>query len=232
MNVNDVESPETPANMLQAIFKKQHELSKRYLSIEIKSGIGYGILFDTDLFDINEQRCQYLCKDFAWRITEELAECTECLDNMDHAREELIDALHFLIELYIICGIDAKKIGVYSIDYLHDHDVHYNGPREDCNLVHAFLLANNRFSDCTYTTIRSQTYSVIEYIGRAMNCLKQKPWKQTHVLTDIRRFELNLCLAFYEWVAIARLMRMSPQSVYDCYFKKSEVNKFRQRSQY
>ena len=79
---------------------------------------------------------------------------------------------------------------------------------------------------------KSAAYVLVEKLGIAMNCLKQKPWKQTHMLTDTARFEYLIIETFYHWVTFARTIGMNAQEAFDFYFKKSEVNIFRQRSQY
>src|ERR1700744_6362039 len=60
--------------------------------------------------NLNDRFSQLRLKDFAWRITEELAEATECFNhkpfNRTHFLEELIDALHFSVELCCYSGIE------------------------------------------------------------------------------------------------------------------------------
>jgi hypothetical protein len=77
-----------------------------------------------------------------------------------------------------------------------------------------------------------QPYKVIERVGCAMNCLKNKPWKQTHMLTDIEKFNRLLGEAWVEFILIFVGNSLTSDDVYDLYFRKSEVNKFRQRSKY
>jgi hypothetical protein len=45
---------------------------------------------------------------------EELAEAYEAKDNLDHMQEELIDALHFLVEKLQIANLTFDKILYYS----------------------------------------------------------------------------------------------------------------------
>jgi hypothetical protein len=45
---------------------------------------------------------------------EELAEAYEAKDNRDHMQEELIDALHFLVEKLQIANLTFDKILFYS----------------------------------------------------------------------------------------------------------------------
>lgn len=69
------------------------------------------------------------------------------------------------------------------------------------------------------------------HLGIAMNFLRNKPWKQSEVPTDEKRFRAALVLAFEKFLEVLAY-EMNPEEMYSYYFRKSEVNKFRQRSQY
>lgn len=87
---------------------RQEELIKQYKEIE---------KFDYPI-DINTREGQRLIKDMMWRVVEELGEAANCLKNKpwkqsqletdeEHFMEELSDAIHFFVELFIICGYTA-----------------------------------------------------------------------------------------------------------------------------
>lgn len=75
-------------------------------------------------------------------------------------------------------------------------------------------------------------YRCVEEISEATNCLKNKPWKSTPVLTDKQHFLEELADGFHFYVRMFLLAGLSAEDVYKLYFKKSEVNKFRQESNY
>src|SRR4030042_1821458 len=77
MNVEDCTAPPVTGDRLEMIFARQKELFQKYHPIEKANGIGHGAM--TSLFDIDDPRCQYLCKDFSWRVAEEMAESTEVI---------------------------------------------------------------------------------------------------------------------------------------------------------
>lgn len=213
MNVDDIKKPEVKGDRLIAIFERQKELIQKYHEIEKKSCIGYGLL--TGPFNINEQRSQELCKNFAWRITEELAETLECTEDSNHAKEEAVDALHFLVELLILVGITPKDLV----------------PRN--KFLNTDLLENIYISQfCKILPLKKAAFNIIYELGLGMNCLKQKPWKQTHVLTDEKKFKDHLIRAFSEWIIFAESLGMDPGETYSFYFRKSEVNTFRINSMY
>lgn len=80
--------------------------------------------------------------------------------------------------------------------------------------------------------IKDAAYRMIEEISEATNCLKNKPWKTTHVLTDEAHFYEELMDALHFFVRLCLIVGLDAESVYKLYFKKSEVNKFRQESNY
>ena len=119
MNIKDFEDVQLPhGDKLELIFKRQKELAEKYHSIEEENA---GRPLPTCPVNINSYRGQERLKDFAWRITEEIAEAMLCLKmrpwkitpqvtDKDHYYEEIIDAFHFFIELLIMSGLDAEKV--------------------------------------------------------------------------------------------------------------------------
>ncbi len=204
MNVDDVRKRMPGKNPLKEMFERQKELMTKYHEIEKKNRVGSGAILP-DRFDIDDPRCQYICKDFAWRITEELTECMDApSDHQEHIWEEAADALHFLLELYLMVGLNEDSFP--SLDDLFDQEIRVYRDR-------VFI----RF---------------IVTLGLAMNCLKNKPWKQTQVETDAPRFLGLLKTLLSLWAQFAMSLQMISEDAYDYYFKKSEVNRFRQRSRY
>ena len=68
-------------------------------------------------------------------------------------------------------------------------------------------------------------------LGMMCNCLKNKPWKQTNMVTDKENFYNYLQSV---WVVYFSLLSnvLVARGIVDTYFRKSQVNKFRQRSNY
>jgi len=80
--------------------------------------------------------------------------------------------------------------------------------------------------------LKDFAWRVTEEIGEAMNCLKNKPWKQTHMLTDEEHYLEELADAFHFFIELCILSGMDAEGLFNMYFRKSEVNKFRQRTNY
>lgn len=227
MNVDDVaNTTRYPEDLLADIVRQQTELMAKYTPIEKANGFHERATVPADLDD---RFGQAKLKDFAWRVTEELAEATEAMVKHStipqHAKEELGDALHFLIELDILSGIDFDE-------HIAPRDMFPSTlmPVPDCGLERLFVLLKPAVPD-RVDIVRGYAYLVVEELGKAMNCLKQKPWKQTHILTDKAKYRTHLIQANVHFFATAFLL-MDPKELYDVYCRKKQVNEFRIRSQY
>ena len=74
-------------------------------------------------------------------------------------------------------------------------------------------------------------WDVVYELGMAGNCLKMKPWKQDPMLTDERLYREHIDLATNNLINLLR-RNFNDEEIYLLYYKKHEVNKFRQRSNY
>lgn len=234
MNINDFKSDAgitVPIDKLEAIFNRQKELMEKYHDIEMSSGL---MQTGDCPVDLHSKQGQARMKDFSWRITEELMEALEAykLGDKEHFNEELIDALHFMVEQHVLAGIEPG-------DYIHyitpisgyedlitkdGLDFYFNA------VVGIRSIKGYTFSDDMGIT--KGLLDIIESIGLAMNCLKNKPWKQTHMLTDVQKFKLLMSQAFLDYIRLMKFIGITPIGVYDLYFRKSKVNAFRQESKY
>lgn len=231
MNVDDVAvTLEYPADKLADIVRRQTELMQKYHHIEKANG-----LLQTDIVpvDIHDRFGQARLKDFAWRVTEEIAEATEAMiihaDIPQHALEELGDALHFMIELDILSGIDFDQHIVGACNFDHEcglERLYHSLPRLD-----EPLQLGSMPNSVGVSIVRDHAYSVVESLGKAMNCLKQKPWKQTHLLTDRGKYIGHLAAANRAFFLLCFTL-MDAKGVYDVYCRKGAVNQFRIRSKY
>lgn len=204
MNITHVKDNEIKItdNPLQGIFQRQTELHEKYKSIEEANGLGLALVKNRP-FSFDDPKWQYVIKDFAWRITEEIAEAVEAHEDKNdlHVVEELIDALHFYTELLIICEIDYNNISLGNFEKL-------------------------------------SIWSPVYHLGVACNFLKCKPWKNTHVITDTKRFNIELIKGYRILLSIIMSSSIDGNfittigNVYMIYFKKSLVNQFRISSNY
>lgn len=210
MNITHAKKEKTNKESLRAIFDRQKELMEKYHDIEFKSG-----LMQTEDCPVNldDKRGQARIKDFAWRITEEIGEALDAIENESgesallHFHEELVDGLHFLTEMTILTGYDLPE-------YTTLKDLIEEGSYRDCYIL------NDLVSDH------------VMYLGMMCNCLKNKPWKQSMMKTNKENFYKHLKLVWSNYVAILTSQDLTEEEITDLYLRKSQVNQFRQRSNY
>ena len=210
MNITHAKKEKTNKESLRAIFDRQKELMEKYHDIEFKSG-----LMQTEDCPVNldDKRGQARIKDFAWRITEEVGEALDAIENESgesallHFHEELVDGLHFLTEMTILTGYDLPE-------YTTLKDLIEEGSYRDCYTL------NDLVSDH------------VMYLGMMCNCLKNKPWKQTMMKTNKENFYKHLKLVWSNYVAILTSQDLTEEEITDLYLRKSQVNQFRVRSHY
>lgn len=215
MNITHAVKEEVTGDKLVAIFNRQKELMDKYHDIEKRSGL---LQTESCPVNINDKKGQARIKDFAWRVMEEVGEALDANseDDFEHTVEELIDGLHFLTELTILSGYEPKDI------------VWENNNGNDLLLI---LYCQ---ADCHTTDKKILPKLITELVmdlGMMCNCLKNKPWKQTNMITDVNNFLHKLKLVWNDYFAILSLF-LKPQDIVEIYLKKSQVNKFRQRSNY
>ena len=217
MNINHAVEEKVDGDLLQAIFNRQKSLMGKYHDIELRSG-----LLQTEDCPVNldDKRGQARIKDFSWRVTEELGEALDAKANSDHYQEELIDGLHFLTELTVLAGKDYNTI-------LPEHiPTHCEDHLEDL-VENAKNLMDDYGGNLTYWVTK-----FIEQLAMMCNCLKNKPWKQSMMKTDKEAFYHRLTNVWVYYITILVVSGMNAQDIANIYLKKSQVNQFRQRSNY
>lgn len=213
MNITHAVVEEVHGDKLVAIFERQKELMNKYHDIEKRSGL---LQTEDCPVNLNDKRGQARIKDFAWRVMEEVGEAIDAIDDFEHHVEELIDGLHFLTELTILTGYTPG-------------DIVWDNPNGNDLLL--TLYNNNAYHDTGNCIFELLVTDLVRDLGMMCNCLKNKPWKQTSMLTDVNEFLHKLRLVWADYFSILSLS-LSPQAIVEIYFKKSQVNKFRQRSNY
>lgn len=238
MNVEDfaVEIPE--GDMLETIFNHQRDLIDKYHLIETEL-VGYyvpssQVIVNGEVkwkyagpLNIQDRASQLRFKDFAWRITEELTEATLALgeENETHYLEELIDALHFSVELLIMCGMFplTSEVALKSGEV---------GTASGDSFERAFENSSVWVTDFDEKRAKYYAYRVIENLGEAMNRLKLKPWKQTAMLTDEKAFNQSLAEFFAALIDLLKASGFTAKTATQMYLNKNAVNQFRLKSFY
>lgn len=210
MNITHAKKEKTNKESLRAIFDRQKELMEKYHDIEFKSG-----LMQTEDCPVNldDKRGQARIKDFSWRITEEIGEALDAIENESgesallHFHEELVDGLHFLTEMTILTGYDLPE-----------------------HTTLKDLIEEGSYRD--YYTLNDLVSDHVMYLGMMCNCLKNKPWKQSMMKTNKENFYKHLKLVWSNYIAILTSQDLTEEEITDLYLRKSQVNQFRVRSHY
>jgi len=80
--------------------------------------------------------------------------------------------------------------------------------------------------------VKDMAYRCITEIVEATECLKNKPWKQTHMPTDIEHMKEEIADALHFFIEMCLLLGMDAQELFTYYIKKNHVNGWRIGSQY
>ncbi len=221
MNVNNFKPEEKPQDMLYDIFNRQHQLAIGYLQIEKENGL---LQTDSIPVDINDNKGQARIKDMFWRCTEELMEALEAKEKGEetHFYEEIGDAMHFLVEAMLLAGVNP----IVAEEY-----------KDGLETLFVVVASGTPGPPSGFKTIREMTlsFAILEFIesmGLAANCLKNKPWKQTHMPTDVSKFTYCMLEAFNNFIGLCKVAGFDAQTLYEMYTRKNQVNRFRQESGY
>ncbi len=116
VNVTDREALPFPGNdaVWVTIYDMQRELHYEFRKVEWELGLGYGLMNRPGVNQptLDNRYLQAYIKDLMWRFTEEIQEAKEALllGHQEHFHEELIDALHFMMELNVVVGIPKTRL--------------------------------------------------------------------------------------------------------------------------
>ena len=104
--------------------------------------------------------------------------------------------------------------------------------QEEADHVFSYIPGYNYISWDFHDNEAKLAWEVTYHLSVARNFLKNKPWKQTGVMTDEKALQEEIVIAFIEYLGYLKYCGFTAQSVYVLRFKKHLVNCFRQRSQY
>jgi hypothetical protein len=243
VNIKDYKTKQIEGDKLDLIFDRQKELMEKYHPIEDKNGL---LITKEVPINLHDSKGQFRIKDFAWRVTEELGEALEAFEIhpelTEHYDEEVADALHFLVELTILGGMIPEKIitikrATEQNNISEDVKNYFNplcGDKLDFLYEYAWGDINQEGISAlrNYSPLVYFTGKVTQKLGNTCNTLKNKPWKQSQILTDIKEFEFRLRDTWVEFIKLCICANILPEKLFALYFRKSEVNKFRIRSKY
>ena len=191
------------------IFQRQGELHNKFLPIHEARGLGLVSIAGKGPYDLTDQRFQFMIKTYAWYVIEEIAEVIEA-QGTNHVFEELADVLHFFIELCIIVGITPEQlVGVETTD---------------ADIIDLLDLWWMKCHVAHVHDMHILVYHFIKHFGIAMECLKNKPWKQTMIEVDHTKFLTNIQEAGFVLVGMFKFNRLTADQMARAYFGKAAEN--------
>ena len=216
MNIEDISGEELwpkavefygTDNPLEIVFARQRELMEKYLVLEAEILSEKLVVVPVDIHSARGQRA---LKERIWWAVEEFVEALDAIKEGGETKflEEMSDALHFLTELLILAGLDHSAIPPMEVD-------------------------PSRLLIYSESRLNLQILGVIKSLGRAAWQCRNKSWKRTQVLTDVPRLTAHLQAAYKQFLAIySDEFGLDLTQICLFYLRKSEVNLFRQRSNY
>jgi len=170
------------------------------------------------------------------------------LPHLYNFNEEMADAIHFMVELMIYSGYYPKdvlkedpsmefdEVDIFKylqVNYAWDQQATYMPQiplsKEEDTL---FIQGGRSISGIYLEMIIKGMWSVIYPLQLARNALKNKPWKQSQLLSDNKVYKENTMGAFKHLVLLCLSAGINEESFYNIYLAKNKVNRFRQQSKY
>ena len=167
-------------------------------------------------------------------------------EKLQNYNEELADVIHFMLELAMYAGCSTKIVMPSHEDSIQVENTNFNYNNE-----HRYTLIDAKDKDKTcplykggdmffndqplslVTDIATKySWRITHLLNLSRNCLKNKPWKQDEVMTDIPKYWKYLGMAVSCMFQYMHVMGLSNQDIYYIYFKKNKINIFRQQSKY
>lgn len=96
------------------------------------------------------------------------------------------------------------------------------------NLIHC----GSRYNHDYYRLFKAMLWDVTYHLNIARNFLKNKPWKQSQMMTNEELYQEELVKSFIAMMGAFYEMGIDDTNLYYIYFKKNLTNKFRQKSKY
>ena len=97
----------------------------------------------------------------------------------------------------------------------------------------SLIKGGSLYSSSSYLEMKSNMWDVVYHLNIARNYLKNKPWKQSQMMTNESAFQEELVKAFIKLIGYFYTLGLTHlEDIYILYFKKQRVNKFRIHSNY
>jgi hypothetical protein len=243
---------------LTEIFKLQKVLIDHYVSIEglpqypidINTRYSQKLIKDFEGRVIEELGEAWESYEIMMDLKDKGLPNASLIPHLQNFNEEVADAMHFWAELVIFCGLENNLLnrwlppsssdslsnyllaGEFTLDFeLHKPLPSYKVIPDD-ELVDEFLRGGRKLGTSIKRVLKELLWDTVYHLQISRNTLKNKPWKQTEMMTDESLFESELMKATISMFQFFYFAGFSKESLYTIYFKKNLVNQFRIGSKY
>lgn len=185
----------------------------------------------------------------------------DMIPHLQNFNEEISDALHFWLELMIYSGYEEETMRKWLAEEFNQrllassHQV-YSGLRDWYSFstfltdqetqfakfpsftvipeeaADAFLMGGRNLSVEIDKWMKYFLWDITYHLQIARNTLKNKPWKQTEMLTDETAYEGHMKQGAIALFKFMYFVGLRPDHIYEIYYKKNMVNQFRIKSKY
>lgn len=182
---------------------------------------------------ISSNHKQKIVKECIYRVFEELCEATAEEENSGKFTEELADASLFFMEMLVILGFNTTESLVELVAKRSEFYLHESDPDDEEitpeNFVESMRYYYHMAVDPT-CEFSSSAFEMLSLLGRFGNALKNRPWRQTKVLTDESKALTLLADSILTFFGFIRLF--GGVDILKFIYMKQKVNEFRIRSNY
>lgn len=129
------------------------------------------------------------------------------------------------------CMAFAKHHNAHTGRYIKDFRLEWK-VISDADLKDEFLRGGRAIGIPTHQELKILMWEITYWLTISRNYLKNKPWKQSQLSTDVKRFNQSIMEAWLCMFNLFDFVGHTPESVFEIYFKKNQVNLFRINSGY
>lgn len=154
------------------------------------------------------------------------------VDSLNKNREDILRTAMILGKMWIM---DKGDIGVILHNNATDLIKWYeNRDSEKLLDYNTKLLEGGRYFNHVEYSVNYPylLWKITHHLNIARNFLKNKPWKQSQVMTQELKYQAELVKAFIYFCGYLGWIGMDSKEVFYIYFKKNHINLFRQKSKY
>lgn len=182
---------------------------------------------------------------------------SEMIPYLQNFNEEIADATHFWLELMVFSGYEIHSLISWISNYhiikgkisdllrtwfklaeivvnqeVATSKIPCRWVIKDHMLHDEFLRGGRQLGNNRRDIMKKYLWDITYYLQIARNTLKNKPWKQSEMTTDLNQYEYGISettISFFKFLYFAGF---TPESFYEIYYKKNMVNLFRIKSKY